>query len=53
MLPQTDDLLGRAFNIGIGMTDKSLATWGLTVRSTPEEVESKAMEFRNAAAKYL
>jgi len=53
MLPQTDDLLARAFNIGIGMTDKSLATYGVNVHSTEEEVQSKAAEFRRAAGKYL
>lgn len=53
MLPQTDALLARAFNIGIGMTDRSLATWGANVRSTREEVEAKAEEFRQVASKYL
>ncbi len=53
MLPQTDELLARSFNIGIGMTDKSLATYGVTIHSTPEEVEAKAKEFRQVASKYL
>lgn len=53
MLPQTDDLLSRAFNIGIGMTDKSLATWGVTVRSSEEDVRAQAAEFRRVASKYL
>jgi len=48
MLPQTDDLLSRAINIGLGMTDKALATFGATIHSTPEEVEAKAVEFRTA-----
>ncbi len=53
MLPQTDELVARAFNIGIGMTDKALATYGVTVRSTGQEVEACAREFRRVAAKYL
>ncbi len=53
MLPQTDDLLARSFNIGIGMQDKALATYGLTVHATPPEVEAKAAEFRRVARKYL
>ncbi|MEW5956669.1 MAG: DegT/DnrJ/EryC1/StrS family aminotransferase [Chloroflexota bacterium] len=53
MLPQTDDLLARSFNIGIGMTDKALATYGVDIHSTPVEVEAKAAEFRRVAEKYL
>lgn len=53
MLPQTDDLLARSFNIGIGMQDKGLATYGLTIHSTAEEVEAKALEFRQTVAKHL
>jgi dTDP-4-amino-4,6-dideoxygalactose transaminase len=53
MLPQTDDLLARSFNIGIGMQDKGLATYGLTVHATAQEAEAKAVEFRNVVAKYL
>jgi dTDP-4-amino-4,6-dideoxygalactose transaminase len=53
MLPQTDELLARSFNIGIGMQDKGLATYGLTIHSTAEEVEAKAVEFRQVVEKYL
>lgn len=53
MLPHTDDLLTRSFNIGIGMQDKGLATYGLTVQATAQEAEAKATEFRNVAGKYL
>ena len=53
MLPQTDDLLARSFNIGIGMTDKALATYGVTIHHTPAEVEAKAAEFRRVAERYL
>jgi hypothetical protein len=53
MLPQTDDLLARAFNIGIGMTDKALATWGVDIHSTDDDVKLKADEFRRIAPTYL
>ncbi|MBI1881933.1 MAG: hypothetical protein HYR94_27475, partial [Chloroflexi bacterium] len=53
MLPHTDDLLARSFNISIGMTDKALATYGVTIHSTPAEVEAKAAEFRRVAENYL
>jgi hypothetical protein len=53
MLPQTDDLLARAFNIGIGLIDKGLAPYGLSVHATAAEVEAKAAEFRRVAEKYL
>lgn len=53
MLPQTDALLARSFNIGLGMTDKALATWGADIRSSEEEVKSKAEEFRRVALELL
>lgn len=53
MLPQTDELLARSFNIGIGMQDKGLAPYGLTVHATPADVEAKAAEFRRVAERYL
>ena len=53
MLPQTDGLLARSFNIGLGMTDKALANYGVTIHSGLDEVESKAVEFRRVAGKYL
>lgn len=53
MLPQTDDLLARSFNIGIGMQDKGLATYGLTVHATSADVEAKAAEFRQVVKRYL
>jgi dTDP-4-amino-4,6-dideoxygalactose transaminase len=49
MLPQTDALLARSFNIGLGMTDKALATWGADIRSSEDEVKRKAEEFRRVA----
>jgi dTDP-4-amino-4,6-dideoxygalactose transaminase len=53
MLPQTDALLARSFNIGLGMTDKALATWGADIRSSDGVVKNKAEEFRNAALEFL
>jgi hypothetical protein len=53
MLPQTDDLLARSFNIGIGMQDRGLAIYGLTIHATAAEVEAKAAEFRRVAERYL
>jgi dTDP-4-amino-4,6-dideoxygalactose transaminase len=53
MLPQTDELLSRSFNIGIGMQDKGLATYGLTIHATVAEVETKALEFRRVVEKYV
>lgn len=52
MLPQTDALLARAFNIGLGMTDKALATWGADIRSSEDEVKRKAEEFRRVAIEF-
>jgi dTDP-4-amino-4,6-dideoxygalactose transaminase len=54
MLPQTDALLARSINIGIGMVDSGLgATFGVTIHDGPAEVEARAAEFRQVAEKYL
>jgi len=54
MLPQTDDLLARSINIGIGMDDKGLgAGFGLTIKDGQAEAEVKAAQFRAVAEKYL
>lgn len=54
MLPQTDHLLARSINIGIGMDDKGLgANFGLTIKDGQAEVEAKAAQFRAVAEKYL
>jgi dTDP-4-amino-4,6-dideoxygalactose transaminase len=54
MLPQTDDLLARSINIGIGMVDRGLgATFGLTIQDGAEQVEARAAQFRQVAEKYL
>ena len=54
MLPQTDDILGRAMNISIGVVDPGLgAGFGVSVLDGFEEVDAKAAEFRRVASKYL
>ncbi|MGE5582281.1 MAG: DegT/DnrJ/EryC1/StrS family aminotransferase [Bacillota bacterium] len=52
MLPQTDDILGRAVNISIGVVDKGLgAGFGINVLSSDEEIKKVAEEIKKAAAK--
>jgi dTDP-4-amino-4,6-dideoxygalactose transaminase len=54
MLPQTDALLKRAVNIGIGISDPGLgAGFGVTIRDDSDAVDAKAAEFRRVAGKYL
>ena len=54
MLPQTDDLLARAINISIGVSDVGLGSgFGVTVRDGFDAVDARAAEFRRAALKYL
>lgn len=49
-LPQTDDLLSRSINVAVGVTDSGLGSgFGVTVRSTPEEVAAVAHRFSDAA----
>ncbi len=54
MLPQTDALLARAINIGIGVSDPGLGSaFGVTMRDGFEGVDAKAEEFRRVAREYL
>jgi len=54
MLPQTDDLLSRAINISVGVSDPGLGSaFGVSLRSDSEEVDARAAEFRQAAKRYL
>jgi 8-amino-3,8-dideoxy-alpha-D-manno-octulosonate transaminase len=40
MLPQTDDLLSRAINISIGVSDVGLGSaYGIKITSTKDEIE--------------
>ncbi len=49
MLPRTDDLLGRSIALSAGVTDSYLgSSFGITVRSTPEEIAGAAARFRAA-----
>ncbi len=46
MLPQTDDLLGRAINLSVGVVDAGLgAAFGINILSSDEEIQHKAEEF--------
>jgi len=54
MLPKTDALLDRSLNISIGVSDPNLsAGFGTTIKSSPDEIEQKATQFKEVAAKYL
>jgi dTDP-4-amino-4,6-dideoxygalactose transaminase len=54
MLPQTDDLLSRAINISIGVSDAGLGSaFGVTMRDGPEAVDAVAAEFRRVVGRYL
>jgi hypothetical protein len=54
MLPQTDDLVGRAMSIGIGVADANLgSTFGVTVVDDSPAVERVAERFREAAGRHL
>lgn len=47
MLPQTDDLVGRAMSIGIGVADPNLgSTFGVTVLDGEDQVRARAEQFR-------
>lgn len=46
MLPQTDDLLSRAINIGIGVDDAGLgAGFGVTIRDDEAMIDARAEQF--------
>ncbi len=54
MLPQTDDLVARAINISIGVSDGGLGSaFGVTMNDGFPEVDARAEQFRAAAEKYL
>ena len=47
MLPQTDDILGRAVNISVGVVDKGLGSgYGINILSTEEEIKDVAKNIR-------
>jgi len=54
MLPQTDALVARAINIGIGVSDPGLGSaFGVTIRDGFDTVDARATQFRDVALKYL
>jgi len=47
MLPQTDDILGRAVNISIGVVDKGLgAGCGININSSEDEIRAEAARIK-------
>ena len=49
MLPRTDDILGRAINISVGVVDRGLGSaFGIHPHSTDEEIDQKVKEFTAA-----
>jgi dTDP-4-amino-4,6-dideoxygalactose transaminase len=49
MLPRTDDILGRAINISIGVVDRGLGSaFGIHPHSTNREIDEKVKEFTAA-----
>ena len=47
--PKTDDILGRAMNISVGVVDAGLgAGWGININSSDREIESAAAQFLEA-----
>ena len=54
MLPQTDDLLARAINISIGVSDAGLGSaFGVRMQDGFDEVDAQAEWFVSVAGKYL
>ncbi|MDJ0831354.1 MAG: DegT/DnrJ/EryC1/StrS family aminotransferase [Desulfobacterales bacterium] len=46
MLPQTDDILGRAINLSVGVVDPGIgASFGINILTTDAEIPAKAKEF--------
>lgn len=54
MLPHTDDLLSRAINISIGVSDPGLGSaFGVTMRDDFDIVDARAARFRRVVGAYL
>jgi dTDP-4-amino-4,6-dideoxygalactose transaminase len=54
MLPQTDDLLSRAINISIGVSDPGLGSaFGVTIHDTADTIDACAELFHRIARAYL
>jgi dTDP-4-amino-4,6-dideoxygalactose transaminase len=53
-LPATDALLARSITLGIGVVDPGLGSaFGLSIRSTPADIDRVADAFRAAAARHI
>ena len=51
MLPRTDDLLARAINISVGVSDPGLGSaFGIVITDTPKQIDRKAARFRKVLA---
>jgi dTDP-4-amino-4,6-dideoxygalactose transaminase len=49
MLPQTDDLLSRAINISVGVSDAGLGSaYGIRITSTPDEIDQVGLNLKKA-----
>ncbi|WP_075900019.1 DegT/DnrJ/EryC1/StrS family aminotransferase [Moorena bouillonii] len=54
MLPQTDDILGRAITLSIGVSDSYLGTdFGINIFYEDESIAEKAQEFRDLTASIM
>jgi len=54
MLPKTDEILDRAINISIGVTDPGLgAGYGININNNNDEIDRKIEGFRKVAEKYM
>jgi 8-amino-3,8-dideoxy-alpha-D-manno-octulosonate transaminase len=54
MLPQTDDLLSRAINISIGVSDPGLGSaFGVTIHDNDDTIDDCAELFHRTAKEYL
>jgi dTDP-4-amino-4,6-dideoxygalactose transaminase len=54
MCPKTDDILSRAINISIGVSDKGLgASFGITIKDDKAAIDKKIEEFRRTIKEVL
>ena len=54
MLPQTDDLVSRAINISIGVSDPGLGSaFGVTIHDNEDTIDACAERFIRTAKEYL
>ncbi|TFG24937.1 MAG: DegT/DnrJ/EryC1/StrS family aminotransferase [Promethearchaeota archaeon] len=54
MLPQTDDILSRAINISVGVSDAGLGSaYGIKITSSPEEIDQVGQNLKKAIRESL